>query len=105
MNLSEDVYRLSLSWPKAEIYGLTSQARRAAVSVPANIAESYGRQGTASYVQFLKIASGSLKELETILLLAERVRLATRQFRGGVGTSRRTRQMLGGLIRNVPRRP
>lgn len=75
MDLAADVYRLSRAWPKEEVYGLTSQARRAAAAIPANIAEGYGRQSTASYAQFLKIARGSLKELETHLLLAERVGL------------------------------
>jgi len=73
MDLAAEVYRISQAWPKEEAYGLTSQARRAAASVPANIAEGYGRQSTASYSQFLKVARGSLKELETHLLLAERV--------------------------------
>lgn len=56
--------------PKHEIYGLTSQIRRASVSVPANIAEGYGRNHRKEYVQFLGVANGSLKELETLLLLA-----------------------------------
>jgi four helix bundle protein len=75
MDLAAGVYRLTRAWPKEEVYGLTSQARRAAAAIPANIAEGYGRQSTASYAQFLKIARGSLKELETHLLLAERVGL------------------------------
>jgi four helix bundle protein len=70
LDLGAEVYRLSGRWPKEEIYGLTSQARRAAASVPANSAEGYGGQSTASYVQFLKIARGSLRELETHLLHA-----------------------------------
>jgi len=77
MDLAADVYRLSHIWPREQAYGLTSQARRSAAAIPANIAEGYGRQSTASYSQFLKIARGSLKELETHLLLAERVGLAT----------------------------
>jgi four helix bundle protein len=76
MELAGAVYRLSRAWPKEELYGLTSQARRAAVSVPANIAEGYGRQSTGSYAHFLKTARGSLKELETHLLLAEQVSVA-----------------------------
>lgn len=76
LNLAEMAYRLVSSFPKDELYGLTSQIRRAASSVPANIAEGYGRGGRASYVQFLRIAQGSSKELETYLLLARRVDLA-----------------------------
>jgi four helix bundle protein len=55
MDLAADIYRLSRSWPRDEVYGLTSQARRAAAAIPANIAEGYGRQSTASYAQFLKM--------------------------------------------------
>ncbi len=76
MELVATVYRTTRAWPKEELYGLTSQARRAATSVPANIAEGYGRQNAKSYVQFLKIAQGSLKELETHLLIARRVEIA-----------------------------
>jgi four helix bundle protein len=61
MELAAAVYRLSRAWPKEEMYGLTSQARRAAVSVAANIAEGYGRENRGSYVHFLKVAQGSLK--------------------------------------------
>ena len=78
MDIAAEVYRLTRAWPKEELYGLTSQTRRAAASVPANIAEGYGRQSSASYSQFLKIARGSLLELETHLLLAERIGLAKR---------------------------
>jgi four helix bundle protein len=56
MDLAAGVYRLTRSWPKDELYGLTSQARRSAVSVAANIAEGYGRENQGSYVQFLKMA-------------------------------------------------
>ena len=73
MDLAAHVYELSRSWPRDEIYGLTSQARRSAVSVCANIAEGYGRENRGSYVQFLKIAQGSLKELETHLILSTKI--------------------------------
>ncbi|MBX9618545.1 MAG: four helix bundle protein [Hyphomicrobiales bacterium] len=76
MTLAEAIYRLTKAYPKDETYGLTAQMRRASVSVPANIAEGYGRENTGSYVQFLRIAQGSLKELETHLLLSARVALA-----------------------------
>lgn len=71
------VYLLTRTWPKDELYGLTSQTRRAAASIPANIAEGYGRQNRRYYVQFLLIAHGSLKELETHLILASHVEVTT----------------------------
>lgn len=76
MELAAAVYRTTRAWPREELYGLTSQARRAATSVPANIAEGCGRENPRSYVQFLKIAQGSLKELETHLLIARRIEIA-----------------------------
>jgi four helix bundle protein len=73
MALAESCYRLTRQFPRDELFGLTSQIRRAAGSVPANIAEGHGRENTGSFVQYLRISQGSLKELETHLLLAERV--------------------------------
>ncbi len=70
MQLAREVYQITEGMPKHEVYGLTSQIRRASVSVPANIAEGYGRNHRKEYVQFLGVANGSLKELETLLLLA-----------------------------------
>lgn len=75
MDLVVAVYKMTASWPKDELYGLTSQARRSAVSVPANIAEGYGRENLGSYIHFLKMAQGSLKELETHIEVAERIGL------------------------------
>lgn len=79
MALAEDCYRLTRTFPMEEVYGMVSQIRRASVSIPANIAEGYGREHRNEYIRFLQIAQGSLKELETHLLLAERVELITPQ--------------------------
>ncbi|MER8911344.1 four helix bundle protein [Mesorhizobium sp. M0854] len=79
MDLTVAIYQVTRTWPKDEIYGLTGQVRRAATSVPANIAEGYGRESRASYQQFLRIAQGSLKELETHLLIAQRVGITSRE--------------------------
>ncbi len=73
MDLVVKVYENSRIWPKEEIYGLTSQARRAAVSVPSNIAEGSSKRTTGEYLQSLGHAKGSLAELETQTILASRL--------------------------------
>ncbi len=73
MDLVEVVYRSTACFPKEEIYGLTSQVRRSAVSVPSNIAEGQGRTSTRDFLNFLSIAAGSLCEMETQLLIAQRL--------------------------------
>jgi four helix bundle protein len=73
MTLAEFCCRLTRRFPRDELFGLTSQIRRTAGSVPANMAEGHGRENTGNFVQYLRISQGSLKELETHLLLAERV--------------------------------
>jgi four helix bundle protein len=75
MTLAEQCYRLTRTLPREETFGFSSQIRRAAASIPANIAEGHGRENTQAFIQYLRIAQGSLKELETHLLLAERVAL------------------------------
>ena len=75
MALAEQAYRVTARFPKDEVYGMTSQIRRASVSIAANIAEGHGRENSGSFIQFLRMSQGSLKELETHLLLAERVKL------------------------------
>ncbi|ADL01789.1 four helix bundle protein [Brevundimonas subvibrioides] len=73
MDLTVVVYELTRSFPRDEQYGLTSQVRRSVVSVAANIAEGYGRSTKPAYLNFLRIAQGSLKETETHLILASRL--------------------------------
>jgi four helix bundle protein len=73
MEIVEAVYRVSRDFPKAETYGLTSQIRRAAVSVPSNIAEGHARTSTKEYLRHVMIAQGSLAEVETQLELAARL--------------------------------
>ena len=76
MDVAAATYQLTRDYPRDEMFGLTSQSRRAASSIPANIAEGYGRASRQAYINFLRIAQGSLKDLETHLLLAERVGIA-----------------------------
>jgi four helix bundle protein len=79
MTLAESCYLLTGNFPREEMFGLTSQIRRSAASIPANVAEGHGRENTGSFIQQLRVAQGSLKELETHLLLAERVGIATKE--------------------------
>ncbi len=102
MNLTEGCYRFSSGLPRDELFGLTSQIRRAAVSVPANIAEGYGRESKGSYVNFLRTAQGSLKELETHLILTQRLKFGNIELAENLlSQCDAVGRMLHGLIRNV----
>ncbi len=79
MDLAENIYGLTARFPREETYGLSAQMRRAAVSIPSNIAEGYGRDQPGYISQFLRIALGSSRELETQLILTVRLRLATEE--------------------------
>ncbi|MCF7790538.1 MAG: four helix bundle protein [Victivallales bacterium] len=79
MDLVEMVYQATRQFPKEEIYGLTSQIRRAAVSIPSNIAEGQARNSTAEFRNFLSIARGSLAELETQLLITHRLNYLSKE--------------------------
>ena len=102
MNLAEAAYKLTARFPREETYGLTSQIRRSGTSVPANIAEGYGRDSSGAYVQHLRIAQGSLKEFETLLMLAERVGIADATTLGPLlARSEIIGKMLRSLIRSI----
>jgi four helix bundle protein len=105
MAVAELVYRLTTRFPKDEVYGMTSQIRRAAVSIAANIAEGHGRENSGSFVQFLRMSQGSLKELETHLVLAQRVNLASdKDVEPLMKRCDELGRMLRSLIRSIQRR-
>ncbi|NJL41133.1 MAG: four helix bundle protein [Leptolyngbyaceae cyanobacterium SM1_4_3] len=98
MSIAEQIYRMSAAFPKQELYGLTSQMQRAAVSIPSNVAEGHARASTKEYLHHLSIALGSLAELETQLILAERLR-----YTGETSTESLLSQMdeLGKMLRSL----
>ena len=73
MDFVVDIYKLTQNFPHDEKFGLTSQLRRASVSIPSNIAEGAGRKGVKEYIQFLYVALGSIAEIDTQLIIAERL--------------------------------
>ena len=102
MTLAAETYEMTRTFPRDEMFGMTSQMRRASVSVAANIAEGYGRQQTKPFIQFLRVSQGSLKELETLLILAERVGLVGRESCDrAMDRCQRIGKMLVGLVRKL----
>ena len=104
MALAESVYRCSAQLPREETYGLRSQLTRAAVSVPANIAEGQARHGTAEFLHFLGIARGSLAELETLVMLCRNLGYITLEDADSIlGSCEEIRRLLAGLIKALRR--
>jgi four helix bundle protein len=100
------VYRLTRSFPKEEQYGLTNQVRRAAVSIPANIAEGCGRRGDPEFARFLQIAMGSASELDYELLLARDLKyLAPSAHEEGAADLASLRRMMNAMLGKVRSKP
>jgi len=105
MSLAESCYRITKDFPRDEMYGMTAQIRRASASIPANVAEGYGRDQTGGFIQFLRIAQGSARELETHLILAGRVGLLRSDVLSGLlDECERISKMLRSLIRSLEAR-
>lgn len=104
MDLVEDVYRSSKDFPREEIYALTSQIRRAAVSIPSNIAEGQGRRTTADFLRHLSIAYGSLCEVETQILIARRLKyIAQARLEEVMSRAGEVGRLLNGLMASLSR--
>lgn len=104
MDLCRNVYQETAGLPPAERYGLTAQLRRAAASVPANIAEGWGRGTTADYIRFLRTARGSLYEIQTYIELATGLGyMESGGSAGLVATCDECSRVLNGLIQSLQR--
>ena len=104
MDLVEDVYKKTKGFPREELYGLTSQLRRAVVSVPSNIAEGQGRNSTKEFLHHLSIAYGSLCEVGTQILIANRLGyLEKRDLERLDGLTSEVGRLINGLSNKLPK--
>ena len=102
MDLVTAVYSITKEFPKEELYSLTSQIRRSAVSVPSNIAEGYGRYSTQDYIRFLQIACGSLYELQTQLEISVNLKyMAEENSEGIFNLLNEIERMLNSMIKKL----
>ena len=102
INFVKEIYRLTEKFPPTEIYGLTNQIRRAAVSIPSNIAEGQGRSSAKEFRQFLAIALGSLAEIETQLIITREINLlGNEETEPLLVTIDRIRKMIKGLSKSI----
>jgi four helix bundle protein len=105
MDLVEDVYRLTKLFPKDELFGLTSQLRRAAVSIPSNVAEGQSRRSSKEFIQFLSVAQGSLAEVETQVLIATRLQYIPEDHsRGLLEKTAELGRIMNGLVEAISKR-
>lgn len=106
MDLAKETYKVTSRFPKEELYGLTSQMRRASVSIAANIAEGHARNTTGEFRQFLGIAKGSLAELETLIILSFQLDFITPELKQELlSQSEAINKMLNSLLRSLSSRP
>ena len=102
MSLVTKTYEYTKKFPKEEIYGLTSQIRRASVSIPSNISEGYGRSGKNDYLKFLNIAMSSLFELQTQFEIGKNLKfLSENDFNSIYEDTRELERMLSSFIKTV----
>ena len=102
MDLVEAVYKATQAFPREEVYGLTSQLRRAVVSVPSNVAEGQGRGPTKEFTHHLSIAYGSLCEVQTQLLIAKRLNfISEQQYIALFESSQEVARLINGLINSL----
>ena len=105
MDLVVESYRVSRLLPKTEMFGLTAQIQRAAVSIPANIAEGHGREHLGDYLHHLSIARGSLMELETHMLIITRLYIPMDEVKRALEMVREVDRMLSGLTKSLKELP
>lgn len=102
LDLVDEIYNITKGFPKEEIFGLTNQMRRAAVSIPSNISEGYGRGSTKNYTPFLKISKASLFELETLLIIPMNQKLISEKIMDELSLNiHEIGKMLTTLIKNI----
>lgn len=102
MELVTEIYESTRAFPKEEIYGLTSQIRRSAVSIPSNIAEGFGRKSQQDFLRFLKISMGSLFELQTQLRISKNIEFNNEQeFNKLFESTRELERMLSSFINSI----
>jgi four helix bundle protein len=104
MDFVELIYRATVGFPKEEVYGLTGQLRKSAVSIPSNIAEGEGRQSDGDFCRFLRIAHGSLREAETQILIAARLGYMNEQWKSRLlERSAEIGRLTNGLLKSLSR--
>lgn len=104
MTFVTEIYKVSKPFPKEETFGLTSQIRRSAISIPSNISEGYGREGVKEYLRFLNVAMASLFELQTQLEIAFNLEyIHKKRFDDLYELSREIERMLSSFIRSIKR--